>query len=65
MEEALFKILAIYGPLGLGWVAAWYLLNRLQALQDRVLLAFIADTELKVSLRASIDSLIAAVKEAE
>lgn len=65
MEEVVTKIVGVYGPLGLGWIAAWYLLSKLQVLQDRVMAAFIADTELKVSLRASIDSLVEAVKEAK
>ena len=62
MEEVITKTLVVYGPLGLGWVAAWYLLKQLQDLHGKVMAAFVADTELKVSLQASIDNLIEVVK---
>ena len=63
MEDLLVKFATIYGPLGLGWVAALYLVRRLQVVQDKVMSAFLADTELKASLKASVDQLIDTVKD--
>lgn len=63
MDEAVIKIVTVYGPLGLGWIAALYLVRRLQDVQDKVMAAFVADTELKASLKASVDQLIDTVRE--
>ena len=63
MDDAVIKIVTVYGPLGLGWIAALYLVRRLQEVQDKVMAAFVADTELKASLKASVDQLIDTVKE--
>lgn len=63
MDDAVVKIVTVYGPLGLGWIAALYLVKRLQEVQDKVLTAFLADTELKASLKASVDQLIDTVKD--
>ena len=50
-------LLTTYGPLGLGWVFAIYLLRQNVALQDKVMAAFLADTEAKGSLRSSLEKL--------
>lgn len=63
MDDAVIKIVTVYGPLGLGWIAALYLVRRLQEVQDKVMAAFVADTELKASLKASVDQLIDTVRE--
>ena len=63
MDEAIVKVVTVYGPLGLGWIGFWYMLQRYQALQEKVMQAFVADTELKASLKASVDQLIDTVKE--
>lgn len=63
MEDVLVKFATIYGPLGLGWLAALYLIRRLQDVQDKVMAAFLADTELKASLKASVDQLIDTVRD--
>ena len=63
MDDAVIKIVTVYGPLGLGWIAALYLVRRLQEVQDKVMAAFVADTELKASLKASVDQLIDTVKD--
>lgn len=63
MDEAIVKVVTVYGPLGLGWIGFWYMLQRYQALQEKVMQAFVADTELKASLKASVDQLIDTVKD--
>lgn len=50
-------LLTTYGPLGLGWVFAIYLLRQNMELQGRILAAFLADTEAKGSLKASLEKL--------
>lgn len=55
------KLLTEYGPLGLGWVFALYLLRVNTAMQDKIMAAFLADTQAKGSLEATLDRLIAAV----
>lgn len=51
------SLLTTYGPLGLGWVFAIYLLRQNIALQEKVMAAFLADTEAKGALRSSLDKL--------
>ena len=63
MDEAIVKVVTVYGPLGLGWIGFWYMLQRYQALQEKVMQAFVAVTELKASLKASVDQLIDTVKD--
>ena len=63
MDDAVIKIVTIYGPLGLGWIGFWYMLTRYQALQEKVMDAFVADTQFKVSLKASLDNLVEVVKD--
>jgi len=63
VDEAIVKVVTVYGPLGLGWIGFWYMLQRYQALQEKVMQAFVADTELKASLKASVDQLIDTVKD--
>ena len=51
-------LLTTYGPLALGWVFAVYLLKVNTGLQERVMTAFLADTQAKSSLEATLDKLI-------
>lgn len=62
MDDVVIKVVTVYGPLGLGWIAFAYILRIHMALQDRVMAAFIADTDLKAQLKASLDDLKEAVK---
>jgi len=55
------SLLTVYGPLGLGWIFAIYLLRVNTAMQDKIMAAFLADTQAKGSLEATLDRLIAAV----
>lgn len=50
-------LLTTYGPLGLGWVFAAYLLKQNLNLQEKVMAAFLADTEAKGALRQSLEKL--------
>lgn len=51
------SLITVYGPLGLGWVFAIYLLRQNMALQDKVMSAFLADTEAKGAMRQALDRL--------
>ena len=62
MEQLLKDMFTLYGPLGMGWILAWYLLRQNMALQDRVLTAFLEDTKAKVEMRNALDALAAVVK---
>lgn len=62
MEEMIEKIVTVYGPLGLGWIFAAYLLRQNVALQDKVMNAFVADTQAKADMKHALDALTAAVK---
>ena len=55
---SLESLFTIYGPLGLGWLFAIYLLRQNAALQERVMQAFIADTVAKLELKATLAELI-------
>ena len=53
----LSDFLKLYGPMALGWVAAAYLFQRLSAIQDKVMTAFVADTEFKSDLKNALENL--------
>lgn len=57
------SLLTTYGPLGLGWVFAVYLLRQQTVLQDKVMSAFLADTEAKGALKASLERLAEIVEK--
>jgi hypothetical protein len=62
MEEAITKLLTVYGPLGMGWLLAWYLLRQNTALQERILQSFIEDTKAKSEMKNALDALASIVK---
>lgn len=62
MEEMIEKLLTVYGPLGIGWPLAWYLLRQNMALQEKVLTTFVEDTKAKADMKNELDALMAAVK---
>jgi hypothetical protein len=62
VEELITKILTQYGPLGMGWAAAWHLARQNQALQDKVLTSFVADTQAKAEMKNALDALATIVK---
>lgn len=65
MEDMLAKFGTVYGPLGLGWLAFAYVMRLYIALQDKVMNAFLADVELKTSLKASVDNLTDIIKDSK
>ena len=56
------EFLKLYGPMAIGWIAAGYLFLRLSALQDKIMAAFVADTELKSEMKNALNNLTEAVK---
>lgn len=55
-------LVTTYGPLGLGWVLAAWLMKQNVALQDKVMTAFVDDTRAKAEMRNALDALTSAVK---
>lgn len=55
-------LVTTYGPLGLGWVLAAWLMKQNVALQDRVMTAFVDDTRAKAEMKNALDALTEAVK---
>ena len=53
----LTQLITVYGPLGIGWVAAAYIGKNYVALQNQVLQAFMADTQAKMALQNAIDNM--------
>ncbi len=62
MEEVIEKLVTVYGPLGIGWFVAWYLLRQNMALQDKVMTAFVNDTQAKAEMRSALDALTDSIK---
>lgn len=62
MEEAITKLLTVYGPLGMGWLLAWYLLRQNMLLQEKVLNSFVEDTKAKAEMKSALDALSTIVK---
>lgn len=59
MELVVEKWLTIYGPLGVGWIAAALLYLRLMKLSDRVLTAFVEHTKVVETLVERINQALA------
>ena len=57
------QLVTTYGPLGIGWFVAVWLLKQNMILQDKVMTAFIADTQAKAEMKGALDALTKAVKE--
>lgn len=55
-------LVTTYGPLGLGWVLAAWLMKQNVALQDKVMTAFVDDTRAKAEMKNALDALTEAVK---
>lgn len=55
-------LVTTYGPLGLGWVLAAWLMKQNVALQDKVMTAFVDDTRAKTEMKNALDALTEAVK---
>lgn len=62
MENLIKEIVTVYGPLGIGWIAAAWLLRQNMMLQDKVMTAFISDTQAKAEMKSALDALTQAVK---
>lgn len=62
MEHLIKEIVTVYGPLGIGWIAAAWLLRQNMLLQDKVMTAFISDTQAKAEMKSALDALTRAVK---
>lgn len=56
------KLFTLYGPLGMGWILAWWLLRQNMELQNKVLTTFLEDTKAKAEMRSALDALTSAVK---
>jgi hypothetical protein len=62
VEGMIKDLIGVYGPLGLGWPLAVYLLKQNMSLQDKVLTTFIEDTRAKAEMKNALDALTNAVK---
>ena len=51
------SLVTTYGPLGLGWPLCWYFVRQNQALQQKILEAFLADTAAKIELMHTVEEL--------
>ena len=56
------KLFTVYGPLGMGWILAWYLLRQNMAMQERILTSMVEDTRAKADMRHALDALTDVVK---
>lgn len=61
MDELLVSTLGKFGGAALGWIAAWYLYQDLRGLREKVMDAFLADTQMKANLLNALENLTDAV----
>lgn len=65
MEDASFwtKVFEVYGPMAMGWIAFIYIFIRFMSLNDKIMSAFLSDTQAKMEMKAAFDKLSTIVEK--